>query len=125
MDNKNIVVFLDQVGRTLFAEKLEDRSNEEHLVIKNPVVVHISAKPGGEMSLQLIPIFFKEFSADKDQDVVFTFNIKNITLADPMLYDHKFHANYRNMFSKEKSTEKVDVPKTAEIIDLFDSNEKK
>jgi hypothetical protein len=127
-DNDNIIVFLDPIGRTLFAEKVTDKkvlgkreTNKNLLVVKNPVVVHIGSVRGEDgqekMSLQLLPVFFKEFLADKNDDVVFTYDKNNITIADSMTFDHKLYHNYKQMFSP------LVIPgaeKGKKIIDLFD-----
>lgn len=127
MINENLVAFLDQVGRTIFGEKVTDPdvlgariNNKNILVIKNPVVVHISQKPTGEMALQLLPIFFKEFLENKDEDVNFTYNLDSITLIDVVNFDSKLHANYRGMFSNIVVPDDSTIPSGKGVIKLFD-----
>ena len=122
MEKDNLVVFLDPVGRTIFAEKMPERNpGSAEFVVKNPVVVHLSPKPDGQMALQLLPLFFREFLADKNGDVVFTYNKNTIAMADPVDFDSKLHANYHNMFSSiEVATELPEAPRGDKVIDLFD-----
>ncbi len=120
MENSNIIVFLDPIGRTIFAEEIPDRSTEELLVVKNPVVVHLGQAEGGKMSLQLIPIFFKEFLLDKSGDMIFSFQKKFITMSDKTKFDEKLHENYTQMHSNIVMPNATIPPKK---IDLFD-NEK-
>ncbi|MEO6583666.1 MAG: hypothetical protein ABIO05_05040 [Ferruginibacter sp.] len=127
MNNNNLTCFLDQVGRTIFAEKVTDpeilkgRTDDSVLVVKNPVVVHISQKPTGEMALQLLPIFFKEFLDDKNADVIFAFNTNMISMADPVEFDEKLQNNYRGMFSSiVLPSEGTTIPTGENVIDLFD-----
>jgi hypothetical protein len=122
MENNTIRVFLDAVGRTIFAEELPDRSNEEFLVVKNPVVVHIGSTQEGKMSLQLLPVFFKEFLADKDDDITFTYRRENIAMSDPVTFDYKLYNNYKQMFSNIilPTDAPVDSAQKPKVIDLFD-----
>lgn len=125
MDTDDIIVFLDAVGRTLFAEHLPERSNDAELVVKNPVVVNINSLEG-KMSLQLLPVFFKEFLADKEEDVVFAYKKQSVTIADKMTFDHKLYNNYRQMFSNLvlPPTTAAGEP-TKKVIDLFDAEKVK
>ena len=78
-ENK-IVVFFDSVGRTILGEKLEDKTTKEVLTIKNPAVVHIMPnQQSGQLQLQILPLFFKEFLADKDTGTDWNYNRSNIT----------------------------------------------
>lgn len=127
MNKNNIVTFLDSVGRTLFAEKADDsRNNDDFLIVKNPVVVHINQDANsGQMSLSLIPCFFREFLADKSQDTVWAFNKNTITMMDSTTFDEKLYKNYSslNSLNTDMSTSmepKVSVPDNKGIIKLFD-----
>jgi len=101
---------------------MPDRSTTELLVVKNPVVVHIGQAEGGKMSLQLIPIFFKEFLQNKNDDIIFTYKLSNIVMADKIDFDDKLYTNYQQMHTS------IVMPNTTHVapkkIDLFD-NEKK
>lgn len=119
METDNIIVFLDLVGRTLFAEEVPERSNEDILVVKNPVVVNINGLEG-KMSLQLLPVFFKEFLADKDDDMVFNYNKRSITMADKATFDHKLYNNYRQMFSNIVLPPTPSGDPAKKVINLFD-----
>lgn len=122
MENKDIIVFLDQVGRTIFAEQVTDRSDENTLVVKNPVVVHINSLEG-KMSLQLLPVFFREFLADKEESMTFTYRKEAIAIADPTTFDVKLYNNYRQMFSNIILPPPVGQGAPAKkVIDLFDQN---
>ena len=123
MENDNIVAFLDAIGRTLFAERVPDRCTDKEFVVKNPVVVNIGTTPDGKMSLQLLPVFFKEFLGDKDEDVVFTYNRQLVTIADPIAFDFKLHNNYKQMFSNIilPDANPTGAP-TKKVIDLFDAS---
>ncbi len=130
--NNKMICFLDTVGRTIFAEKVEGSRNEnsDSLVVKNPVVVHINSGPDGQMSLSLIPCFFREFLADKTQDTTWSFNMAAITLMDPTEFDEKLYKNYANLNSNivvptaldtaMATKSKTNIPNGEKVIKLFD-----
>jgi hypothetical protein len=107
--SKNLVVFLDTVQRTIIGEVV-DCDDDDILKIKNPVVVNIvpmmdpqTKQPNGNMSLQLIPIFFKEFQAVREEPVFFNYHRKDITAIDPFEhgFDFKMLGQYDNIFNPQ------------------------
>src|SRR5207302_1974001 len=87
---QKLITFLDAVGRTIFAERVDEKTTDDWLYVKNPIVVHAQPHPqSGQMELQLFPIFFKEFLADKDEDTVWRYNRRNITESDDTVFDFK------------------------------------
>ena len=58
MSDKNLVVFVDNIGRTIVGEDVN--SDDNAWTIKNPSIVHVQPNPQtGQMTVQLIPFFFK------------------------------------------------------------------
>ena len=68
MANINLVSFLDAACRTIIGEGISETTDK--LSIKNPVVVNIvpqagpNGQPNGQMALQLLPVYFREFMVD-------------------------------------------------------------
>jgi hypothetical protein len=111
---KDLVVFLDTIGRTIIAERTGESSDE--LKIKNPAVVNIvpqpvidqnnqpvidqiTGQPAQRMALQLFPLFFREFLADKEEPVKFNFKKHNITMSDgDIALDYKVCIQYDQLF---------------------------
>lgn len=120
-EQNKIVVFFDSVGRTILGEKLNSTSTDEILTIKNPAVVHIIPnQQNGQLQLQILPLFFKEFLADKNEGTVWSYRKANITEAVDVALDFKLEAQYRQIFAPVQSAP-VQQPQTApETIKLFD-----
>jgi len=119
-ENK-IAVFFDSVGRTILGEKLEDKSNDKVLAIKNPAVVHIMPnQQTGQLQLQILPLFFKEFLADKDAGTVWNYNRANITEAVDVTFDFKLEAQYRQIFANMPAPAPQQPQGSPEVIRLFD-----
>ena len=119
-ENK-IVVFFDSVGRTILGEKLEDKTTKEVLTIKNPAVVHIMPnQQSGQLQLQILHLFFKEFLAEKDNGTVWNYNRENITEAVDVTFDFKLEAQYRQIFAAGPAPAPQQPQGSPEVIKLFD-----
>jgi len=120
-ENK-IVVFFDQVGRTILGERVESETNDSVLTIKNPAVVHIMPnQQTGQLQLQILPLFFKEFLADKDSGTIWKYNRKNITEAVDVTFDFKLEAQYKQIFSNIILPSAPQQSQGApEVVKLFD-----
>ena len=104
---KDLVVFLDAIGRTIIAERYSE--SETSVSVKNPAVVNIVPQQAVDpntgqqvqrMALQLFPLFFREFLADKEEAVKFKYNKNNITMSDgDISLDFKVGIQYEQLFS--------------------------
>lgn len=119
-ENK-IVVFFDTVGRTILGERLDDKTTDKILSIKNPAVVHIMPnQQTGQLQLQILPLFFKEFLADKDSGTVWNYNRASITEAVDVTFDFKLEAQYRQIFANVPAPAPQQPQGSPEVIKLFD-----
>lgn len=120
-ENK-IAAFFDSVGRTILGEKIESETNDKFLTIKNPAVVHIMPnQQTGQLQLQILPLFFKEFLAEKDAGTTWKYNRENITEAIDVAFDFKLEAQYRQIFSATPAAPAPQQPQgSPEVIKLFD-----
>ncbi len=113
----NIVVFFDSVGRTIIGEKVENKTNDKTLSIKNPAVIHISPNPqSGQLTLQILPLFFKEFLADKTSPTVWNYKKQNITESEDFVLDFKLIGQYQNLFNEVP----VQKQESSSVVKLFD-----
>ena len=121
-ENQNkIVVFFDAVGRTILGEKLEDKTTKDILAIKNPAVVHIMPnQQTGQLQLQILPLFFKEFLAEKDAGTIWNYTRANITEASDVTFDFKLEAQYRQIFANVPAPAPQQPQGSPEVIRLFD-----
>jgi len=122
--NQKITVFLDYVGRTVFGETL-DSEDVNVLKIKNPVILHVPpSDASGRMAVQLFPLFFREFLADKSDDVVFSYQKDKIIMSNIESIDFRLLAQYGQLFNKNNSIvtgEQQGLPQSSDsVIKLFD-----
>ena len=119
-----MTLFLDPVGRTILGEDVSEGSAD--FKVKNPVLIIINGDKTGKMSVQLFPLFFREFLADKESDVVLTYQRDRITFTNIETLDFRLQSQYTQMFNKNN----MFVPPTPEgnpaqaqgneVINLFD-----
>jgi hypothetical protein len=118
-------VFLDRVGRTVMGN-LVDQSDQTILRIENPVVIIVGGDNTGKMSVQLFPLFFREFLGDKSSDVHFDFIKSDTTLTNIDAIDFRLQAQYNQMFSKNNTFVQQGEQPPAEqqskekVVNLFD-----
>lgn len=123
METKNkLVVFFDSVGRTVLGEQVEDKSTNKILTVKNPAVVHITPNPQtGQLTLQILPLFFKEFLADKNAPTFWEYKRELLTEAQDLVFDFKLQAQYQQLFSTSPAPAPAQPQgSSAEVIKLFD-----
>lgn len=127
--SQKLILFLDPVGRNILGEEVSstDESSKNQLLIKNPVILHVADSGGGKMSVQLLPLFFREFLADKTSDVVFYYQKNKITTTDINVFDFRLQAQYNQIFSKQsvfvnsqETTEQPPQQASSGVINLFD-----
>ena len=107
MSDKNLVVFVDNIGRTIVGEDVN--SNKSEWTIKNPSIVHVQPNPQtGQMTVQLIPFFFKEFSNNGD-DTEWTFNKANLVTSNTVL-DNRLVDQYNRVNSA------IAVPEQPQLV---------
>lgn len=129
MSNENkskMMLFLDPVGRTILGEDASEEGSKDTFKVKNPVLIIINGDKTGKMSVQLFPLFFREFLADKEQDVVLSYNKNNITFSNIEALDFRLQSQYTQMFNKNNmfvppTPEAQSQPATGgDVINLFD-----
>jgi hypothetical protein len=116
-------IFVDNVARTIIGEEVEN--NNDVLVIKNPCTIYIQPNDKGQLQVQTIPLFFKEFLTldGRDQGVLFTFlktNIVDSNAAD--LLDQKLKDQYNQIISNFTAPDPISPVTTGdtEVVKLFD-----
>lgn len=112
--NNNLTVFLDSVGRTIIGTLLGE--NETSLTIENPALVHIQASPqSGQLQLQLLPLFFKEFQSNKAASTVWNYRKDSITTSNSIEFHAQFQMQYSQLFAAPSPQ-----PSNPEVVKLFD-----
>ena len=116
MESKDLVVFLDSVSRTLAGVKVGE--TDTTVSIENPVIVNAMPNQNGQMSLQLIPVFFREILADKNQEYVFEYQKNSIVTSNITNLDPNIEKQYAMLFQPIANEPEV-AESSDTVIDLF------
>jgi hypothetical protein len=113
---QKIITFIDHIGRTMVGSLQEE--TETHLLVKNPAIIHAQPTQNGQLNVQTIPLFFKEFVGDKNkaEGTVWAFNKTNIVVGLNVENDFRLIQQYQAIFAP------APAPTSAEpkIVKLFD-----
>jgi len=114
--SNQLVVILDSIGRTIVGKKSAE--TDTILTLENPSVVIVQPNPStNQIQLQLLPLFFKEFLSDRNQELVWNFNKGSITQSGPLVLGDQFVAQYENMW---RSVVAPPQPDGEQVIQLFE-----
>ena len=120
-EENKLVVFFDTVGRTILGERVASETTEEILTIKNPAVVHILPnQQTGQLQLQILPLFFKVFLADKSEPTVWQYKRELITESKDLVLDFKVQGQYQQIFSNIVLPTSQTAGGKPDVIKLFD-----
>lgn len=130
-NTKTISTFVDHIGRVILGEVVSD--SKETLKVKNPAIIHIGQQPQtGQLQVQTIPFFFREFVSSKAQKegTVWSFNKDSVVVGEVDL-DERLIEQYERIFTNNPLPQapqvnpvgKQSANNKAEIIKLFDDEE--
>lgn len=129
MANKNLVTFLDAAQRTIIAE-ISDETTDT-LTVKNPVVVNIvpqykdNGEPTGQMSLQLLPVYFREFQGEKKNPSIFKYPKSMITqISFDGGFDFRLYGQYDHIFNPQPVVQPTPNGAQVPVLKLFDGETK-
>lgn len=119
MEKQALKVFIDQTGRTIYGKV--SREDDTHIYVDDPAQIYVQPTPQGQLNVQSIPLFFKEFAKNQGP-VTWCFRKDNITTNVNLELDDRLVAQYNNILNRS-----VDQPAApaqprgeAKVIKLFD-----
>jgi len=119
-NTNELVVFLDTIGRTILGKVTNE--TEEVLTVSNPAIVVVQPNPqSGQIQLQILPLFFREFLADRNEATVWHFKKTTLTLSDDIQFVAQFKAQYDQLFAPATEAAAQGEP---EVVKLFDAEKK-
>jgi len=96
-ENK-LTLFLDSIGRTLMGEIIE--TTEQTIRVKNPIVIDVVHEPSsGKVTLQMLPLFFREFLQNATDPLVWAFTRSRLTICENGTVNNNLAAQYTQIFS--------------------------
>jgi hypothetical protein len=122
MEEKNMVIFLDNVSRTIGGRLVSE--DETTITLGNPVVINAIPNQQGQMSLHLIPVFFREMLDDINQVCEFTYNKENITKSNITSLNNEIERQYEILFQPMTEDVAVVDDSSDTVVEMFDGEEK-
>jgi hypothetical protein len=128
MSNKNLVTFVDQIGRVIVGEVVTD--TKESVKLKNPAIIHIGQNPQtGQIQVQTIPYFFREFVSTDSQKEGTTWKfLKSSIVEGDVNLDERLVTQYERLFTAPLASPAPVAGKSqgaAEVVKLFDDEDDK
>lgn len=117
MSETQLVTFIDHIGRTILATHVN--MDKTTLTVKNPAIIHVQPTPQGQLNVQTIPLFFREFVGPKSKELGTTwkFNLANIVLGEDIDNDSRLVDQYHKLFAAPTASTSQQNEK---VIKLFD-----
>jgi hypothetical protein len=114
--NNNPTVFLDTIGRTIIG--VVTAETDDVLSVQNPAIIIVQPHPeNGQIQLQTLPLFFKEFQADRNAPTTWHYKKSNLTTCDSFELVPQFVAQYENIFASAAAAAPAgDAP----VVKLFE-----
>ena len=80
MSEQNLITFIDHIGRTILATQVDQ--DKTTLTVKNPAIIHVQPTQNGQLNVQTIPLYFREFVGEKSKanGTTWKFNLSTIVL---------------------------------------------
>jgi hypothetical protein len=118
-NTNQLTVFLDTIGRTIIGKVASESTDT--LAVENPAVVHVQPNPQtNQLQLQILPLFFREFQADRNQATVWNYRKANITTCNDVTFAVQFISQYEQMFRVVEAAPPAPEP---QVIKLFEDDE--
>ena len=126
MSEKNHTVFVDSIGRAILGEVAE--GPKDQVCVKKPVIIHVQPnQQTGQIAVQLIPYFFKEFNTTED-DTVWKFPANSVVVSDGLALNDQLLSQYTNIVNATPAAAPAagqEPSKEPGVVKLFDDEESK
>ena len=123
MSDTNHTVFVDSIGRALLGEVVD--GPEDSVNVKKPVIVHVQPnQQTGQIAVQLIPYFFKEFN-EAENDTVWSFPKNSVVSSTGLQLNKQLVDQYTNIVNAPAGGPPAGAPPAEEpgVVKLFDDEE--
>jgi len=126
MSEKNHTVFVDSIGRAILGEVAEGPADQ--VCVKKPVIIHVQPnQQTGQIAVQLIPYFFKEFNSTED-DTVWKFPVSSVVVSDGLTLNDQLINQYTTIVNAPAAPAAPDAPPAGAqnepgVVKLFDDEE--
>jgi len=114
MSQDKIIVFLDAIQRTIIATLVEQ--DDATITVTKPVILNVSPTQDKKLQVQLYPVFFREFTADRDVFANWTYSKSSIVLSTAEI-ESNLNLQYTQMFQTAAASQ---ANSNTPVVKLFD-----
>ena len=122
MSETTLITFIDHIGRTIIGEAAGTADNGNAFLVKNPAIIHVQPTQQGQLNVQTIPLYFREFIGEKSKanGTVWKFNYATVVVGVDIDNDPRLVDQYTKLFTDAV----VGTPTSGEpqVVKLFDDN---
>lgn len=117
---QNIITFVDHIGRTLVGVFVQDTEDKQSFLVKNPAIIHVQPTQNGQLNVQTIPLYFREFVGDKNkvEGTTWKFHYSSVVLGMNVENDARLIEQYHRLFTPAAPTQSSNSQD--KVVKLFD-----
>jgi hypothetical protein len=118
MSEQKLITFIDHIGRTIIGEALGDVDNGSSFLVKNPAIIHVQPTQQGQLNVQTIPLYFREFVGEKSKEngTSWKYHYANVVIGVDVDNDPRLVEQYTRLFTAPVSAPTSDP----QVVRLFD-----
>ncbi len=105
-ENNNIITFIDHIGRTIIGELADktptgEETDDVSFYVKNPAILHVQPTQQGQLNVQTIPLYFRDFVSDKNKEdgTYWKFHYHNTVIGVGVENDPRLIEQYVRIFA--------------------------
>jgi hypothetical protein len=99
-NTNNLITFIDHIGRTIIGESAGNVDNDASFLVKNPAIIHVQPTQTGQLNVQTIPLYFREFVGDKSKEngTTWKYHYANVVFGVDVDNDPRLTDQYSKLF---------------------------
>ena len=117
MEENTIITFLDSTGRIIYGKLVSQ--TETTIRVADPAQIYVQPTQNGQLNVQSIPLFFKEFVKNTDP-VIWVFNKNTITINENLKLDDRLITQYNNILVPRVANIPAAATGESKVIKLFE-----
>lgn len=118
MSETTLITFIDHIGRTIIGESAGDVDSGASFLVKNPAIIHVQPTQTGQLNVQTIPLYFREFVGDKSKEngTTWKYHYANVVFGVDVDNDPRLTDQYSKLFTAPVAAPTNDP----QVVRLFD-----
>jgi hypothetical protein len=118
---QQLITFVDHIGRTLIGLHQGDTEDRQSFLVKNPAIIHVQPTQNGQLNVQTIPLYFREFVGEKCKvdGTTWKFHYSSVVLGIDVDNDARLVEQYHRLFAPAPAAT-ASTNSGDKVVKLFD-----